>query len=340
MCGVVPHNTSVWPACHICICTGPLGLASSGVHKYVALNAIDPAPALGIQDQCQPPCALGMVLVFLSHLLILRSFYFSQNDFVSIFAVGQFAIFFLVSPAPQTTHKWDKAGRRVSRTSLVTLLEVHISGLALSQTKRLRVEKIHPLRKQKSKKRDQETNEEDASPSRQSTPDLTPSTDSTIHSTTGSGTELRAIPMSTKPIHPMFWEKVTRPDTDEDITELLSVPHIPIIIPDSLGTGNNIPVPPHLSDPSTPLTEILNTGDPEACDPEDTQAPEGIVKLFLEEMLAAVKDQTERHGQPECDNKHKTFWILQPDLWFTLEEYKYTPTLLSPEPLYCPQVFV
>ncbi|KAJ7715414.1 hypothetical protein DFH07DRAFT_785614 [Mycena maculata] len=117
-------------------------------------------------------------------------------------------------------------------------------------------------------------------------------------------------------------EKVTRPDTDEDITELLSVPHIPIIIPDSLGTGNNIPVPPHLSDPSTPLTEILNTGDPEACDPEDTPAPEGIVELFLEEMLATVKDQTERHGQPECYNKHKTFWILQPDLWFTLEEYK------------------
>ncbi|KAJ7780159.1 hypothetical protein DFH07DRAFT_765457 [Mycena maculata] len=245
MCRVVPHNTSVWPACHICICTGPLGLASSGVHKYVALNAIYPAPALGIQDQCQPPCALGMVLVFLSHLLILRSFYFSQNDFVSIFAVGQFVVFFLVSPAPQTTHKWDEAGRRVSRTSLVTLLEVHVSGLALSQTKRLRVEKIHPLRKQKSKKRG---------------------------------------------------EKVTRPDTDEDITELPSVPHIPIIIPDSLGTGNNIPVPPHLSDPSTPLTEILNTGDPEACDPEDTPAPEGIVKLFLEEMLAAVKDQTERHA--------------------------------------------
>ncbi|KAJ7743504.1 hypothetical protein DFH07DRAFT_777417 [Mycena maculata] len=192
-------------------------------------------------------------------------------------------------------------------------------------------------RKQKSKKRgnslrcrgelrpifflDQETNEEDASPSQQSTPDLMPSADSTIHGTTGR-------------------EKVTRPDTDEDITELPSVLHIPIIIPDSLGTGNNIPVPPHLLYPSTPLTEIPNTGDPEACDPEDTPAPEGIIMLVLEEMLTAFKDQTEQHGQPECYNKHKTFWIPQPDPWFTLEEYKYTPTLLSPESLYRPQVFV
>ncbi|KAJ7783958.1 hypothetical protein DFH07DRAFT_764326 [Mycena maculata] len=284
MCGLVPHNTSVWPACHIHIHTGPLGLASSRVHKHAALNAINPAPTLGIQDQCRPLRALGMVLVFLSHLSILYSFYFSQNDFVSIFAVGNGMYW---PPGVKS-----KSGHAAGGTHLGTGPKPSQQRHAYWEkvkTERLPVEKICPPRKQKSKKRG---------------------------------------------------EKVTRPDTNEDITELPSVPHIPIIIPDSLGTGNNIPVPPHLSDPSTPLTEIPNTGDPEACNPDGTPAPEGIVKLFLEEMLAAVKDQTKRHGQPECHNKHKTFWILQPDLWFTLEEYKYTPTLLSPKPLYRPQVFV
>ncbi|KAJ7273949.1 hypothetical protein C8J57DRAFT_1467039 [Mycena rebaudengoi] len=117
------------------------------------------------------------------------------------------------------------------------------------------------------------------------------------------------------------------PPTPE--SEAPNLPHIPVIIPDFQNSPNTTPVPPDLNETTSfnIPTSDENGGSLEA---EDSPAPEGVVKRFLEDTLKAVDDQIHVHQMPDCYRVNKSFWIEPPNRWFALQQPKSTATPVGP----------
>jgi hypothetical protein len=117
-----------------------------------------------------------------------------------------------------------------------------------------------------------------------------------------------------------------------------SLPHVPIIIPDTSESPDQTPVPPDLlnstgSEPSTSGSYPNNN-----TEAKDLPAPEGIVKTYLEATAVALNEQITRYHQPDCYRINKSFWIVPRDRWFILQEPKSTATPIGPDLLYHPRV--
>ncbi|KAJ7465925.1 hypothetical protein FB451DRAFT_1486114 [Mycena latifolia] len=162
-----------------------------------------------------------------------------------------------------------------------------------------------------------------ARPSKSTTPDI-PSGEASDSEPLPLQTR-RAKPIVTVPLHPIFSKKTAVSNNAQCSSQSISaaegpsLPHIPIIIPDTSNSQTATPIPRDLVNSIQSATENsnsddcsskANTDDPE---PEVAPAPEGAVKLFLETTRHSVEAQMNLHGQPDCYRVNKSFWILPID---------------------------